>query len=189
MITIWSSSTNTSSSCRLNNSFLWTTFKAKWSHKLIRPILLQTLTERSPCNSSQWFSLECFKASNSSSQHNFPQTITITIVECNFLISNNNSHNNNNNTSNSSQISFRFSHRKTCIHINKFNRVNSSFILNPTFLESKQVILARLRNKTSKKQSMSPPKQRTTEEKENWWSKKTILETKRRKKHRKRKCW
>lgn len=42
-------------------------------------------------------------------------------------------------------------------------------ILNPTFFENKLVILARLKNKTSKKQNMSPQKQQKMEEKETNW--------------------
>lgn len=113
--------------------------------------------ECSRCNINQQLSLECFKASNSSSQCNFLATITIALVEFNFLISNNIN----------SQISFRYSHLKTCIHINKFNKVNNSFSRNPTFSENKQVILAKLKNKTSKKQNMSPLKQQKMEVKLN----------------------
>lgn len=165
MITISSSFINTSSSCRLNNSFWWTTFKAKWCHKSIHLILLQVLMECSRCNirtkityiSRYCSSLECFKASSSSKLCNCLETITT--VECNFLISN----------SINSQISFRFGHLKTCIHMNQFNKVDNSFILNLTFSENKQVILVRLKNKTLKKQNMSPQKQQKMQEKETNW--------------------
>lgn len=169
MITISSSSTSTSSSCKLNNSFSWTTFKAKWFHKLIHPISRPILMERSKCNISH-LSLVCSKASNSSSsQCNSPvlTPTTITIVECNFQISNSNNSSKINNIN--SQISFRFSHLKTCTHMNKFNKVNNSFVRNPTFCENKLVILARLKSKTWKKQSMSPQKQQKMVAKETNW--------------------